>query len=489
MTGPALLDGPGFVLIGVYLAALLAIGVAGRLARRENTLRDFYLGGGRLGLLVLFFTLYATQYSGNTMIGFPAQAYRSGFVFLSSVTFMACVVGAYLIFAPRLHRLAKERQYVTPCDYLQDRFGHRALTLLCSGVFIVALANFVLSNLKAVGHLVEAATGGAVPFAAGVIGLALVMVIYQTLGGMRSVAWTDLLQGVLLLIGSIWIFFLLQQNLGGLAGIGEALKQERPEFWAPPDAGMKIAWLSTLLLIFFGVALYPQAIQRIYAAHDAKTLRRSLQLMVFMPLLTTFLVLHLGWMGAAIFPGLDREGSEEIAIQMLNHLGTDGAMSRLLLTFFIAAVMAAIMSTVDSAQLSISSMVTRDWIGCWKPGLSEARLTLTGKTASWIIMGLMVWGALALPATIWELVELKLELLCQIAPALFLGLFCKRIHSGYLLAGIGVGLTVSAVLLLGGGWTDGTIVPRPFGVHAGLWGLGANLLVVGAGHLLIGKRD
>ena len=79
----------GFAFILAYLAVLILIGWLGHRAKKEDSLSDFYLGGRGLGLLVLLLTLYATQYSGNTMMGFVGSAYRQGFQFLVSVTFVA----------------------------------------------------------------------------------------------------------------------------------------------------------------------------------------------------------------------------------------------------------------------------------------------------------------------------------------------------------------------------------------------------------------
>ena len=106
----ALLDTTGIVFVGVYLLSLLIIGVAGRLARKEDSLADFYLSGRGMGLFVLFLTLYATQYSGNTLIGMAGKSYRQGYVFIVSVTFMMSVIGAYMIYAPKLHRLSKKHK-------------------------------------------------------------------------------------------------------------------------------------------------------------------------------------------------------------------------------------------------------------------------------------------------------------------------------------------------------------------------------------------
>ncbi|HCR16564.1 MAG TPA: sodium:pantothenate symporter, partial [Candidatus Latescibacteria bacterium] len=112
MPDTSLLGIGGTFFLGVYLCVLILIGVAGRRARRENSMADFFLGGRKMGLLVLFLTLYATQYSGNTLIGYAGAAYRQGFRFLVSVTFMMSIIGGYLIFAPKLHRLSKKEGFI-----------------------------------------------------------------------------------------------------------------------------------------------------------------------------------------------------------------------------------------------------------------------------------------------------------------------------------------------------------------------------------------
>ena len=89
----------------------------------------------------------------------------------------------------------------------------------------MALANYILTNLKALGFIVVALTGGAIPFIYGVIALSLVMVIYETLGGMRSVAWTDALQGIILIVGIITIFISINVEYGGLDFIYDQLNR------------------------------------------------------------------------------------------------------------------------------------------------------------------------------------------------------------------------------------------------------------------------
>ena len=108
----SIISNAGLVFIGIYISALLLIGYLGKRASTENTLSDFYLAGRNMGVFVLLLTLYATQYSGNTLVGFAGKAYREGFTTLVSVTFMMSVIGAYLLFAPKLYRLSRKEKFL-----------------------------------------------------------------------------------------------------------------------------------------------------------------------------------------------------------------------------------------------------------------------------------------------------------------------------------------------------------------------------------------
>lgn len=482
MNSDPLLGTGGIIFVGLYLFSLIGIGMAGRMARKENTLSDFYLAGRGMGVFVLFLTLYATQYSGNTMIGFAGKAYRGGYQSLVMVIFMSSIIGAYFLFAPKLFRLSKKHGFITTGDFIHHRFKNTVLTIIIVIISIFALGNYILTNLKAIGYIVVAATGGRVGFAQGIILLSLIMVIYETLGGMRSVAWTDVIQGVLLLVGVILIFIVIQVEYGGMVTSAEIIKSQNPEFFNPPNWTEKRLWISTIGLAFFGISVYPHAIQRIYAAKDEHTLKRSLQIMVFMPLITTMFMMIVGWVGLAQFPNLDRQGSEQITILMLQDIGYRIPAMGMMIVLFLSAAIAAIMSTVDSALLAISAMVTKDLYGRLQPGKSQGELIRIGKIFSWLIMGLAVLLAIKLPQTIWRLMEIKLELLCQIAPAIFLGLHLKRLSSRAVLYGVIIGTIVAVIITL-----HPLLPTKPLGIHAGIWGLLINVVVLVVFQLRIHK--
>jgi len=474
----ALLDTTGIIFMSAYLVSLLLIGVAGRLARKEDSLADFYLSGRGMGLFVLFLTLYATQYSGNTLIGMAGKSYRQGYAFLVSVTFMMSVIGAYLIYAPKLHLLSKKNKFITIGDYIEHRYRSPVLTMFITIVCIVTVGSYILTNLKAIGYIVEATTGGRITFVQGIIALSLIMVIYETLGGMRSVAWTDAIQGILLIAGCLFIFCGIEYQYGGISAVAEKLVSSRSEMWHPPDLAQKRLWLSTIIIIFFGISIYPQAIQRIYAAKDARTLKRSFQIMIFMPIVTTFFLVVVGMVGMNRFPGLDKQGSEEITMLLLNDMAMHIPGIKFFIILFLSAAVAAIMSTVDSALLAISSLFTQDIYRRIRPTASQSNLTSTGKIFSWGIMACMAYFASNLPQTIWRLTEMKLEVLCQVAPAIFLGLHIKSLHGRSILTGLSIGICVTLFVMFSNN-IGIPITPKPWGIHAGVWGLAANFTTVG----------
>ena len=484
----ALLSTEGTLILCAYILTLIGIGWLGKKAQKEKSLADFYLAGRGMGFFVLFLTLYATQYSGNTLVGFAGRAYREGYQALVLITFLSAAVGAFAIYGPRLYRLSKKHSFITPSDYIEHRFEYKNLTYLSATLCVVALANYILTNLKAIGFIVVAVTGGAIPFIYGVIALSLVMVIYETLGGMRSVAWTDALQGIILIVGIITIFISINVEYGGLDFIYDQINRLDQDKLTAPTISEKLSWFSTVCLGFFGISLYPHAIQRIYSANKLSTLKRSLQIMAFMPLITVLFMIVVGLTALALVPGLDRQASEGATLIVLQDLAGRGAIGTGMMVLFLSATIAAIMSTVDSALLSMSSIITKDFYTRLSPGKTQEELTKVGKTISWAIMALAVYLAIVLPQTIWRLLEIKLELLIQISPAIFIGLYNNKVKGRSVFYGMLFGTAFSLIVMIAN--KQGLSIPaKPFGVHAGVWGLIINCAVIYCCEKVCGQKN
>lgn len=478
--GEGMVFGPGaLAAVALYLFSMIGVGWYARQKRQTDSMADFYLAGRSLGLAVLFLTLYATQYSGNTLFGYTGKTYRIGFEWTASVVFMFSVIVGYMLFAPRLVTLARKEGFITPGDYIRYRFSSPVLTLLSTILMIYALCNYALAQLKAMGAAVEGITDGAVPGAYGIVALAVIMVVYETLGGMRSVAWTDVIQGVVLLLGFGILAFLIPIKLGGgLENVVAKLSVMDPPKVEAPNLQGANKWISYVFLLGCGAAIYPQAIQRLYSSRSVKVLKRSLAIMAFMPLTTTLVALICGLTAAVVLPDLSKGESDQVLARLCALVMSESMLGYWLVVAVFAAALAALMSTADSALLSISSMLTKDiYQPYFRPAASEAELTKFGKISSWAIVVLLVVVAIGTEATLVRLLELKFEVLIQVVPCFFMGLYWKRLTAGIALTGMVCGLVVALGLTVAG-------KPLVWGFHAGVLGLFLNAAVCGIGTLL-----
>ncbi len=457
--------------VGAYLGLLLVLGYLAKRRRVSDSLDEFYLAGRNLGGFVLFLTLYATQYSGNSLLGYPGEAYRLGFAWLMSVGFMMAIVVVYLIFAPRLYQISRRYRYVTPGDYIKHRFGSPSLTLLSNFLFVAVIVNYLLAQLMAMGHVVAGLSANLMPYWMGVVILTLVIIIYETLGGMRAVAWTDCIQGVMLLVGLIGLLVAVVPGPQRLEITTQWLLEHQPQKAMVPTWEMCRTWMSTLLLIGFSASIYPQAIQRIYAARSVGALKRSLSLMAFMPLVTMSVVLLVGILAIPQFAELRGVEADQVMPLLLREWAQQSYWVYAMAVLVITGILAAIMSTADSALLTLSSILAKDVLGTTVlRNLDEVRLTQVGKLLSWVMMAAVALVALVPRITLWGLTELKMEILAQLSPLFLLGLTWRRFTAGPALLGIVVGTGLAMGLTLNG-------YGRVWGIHAGVLGAGVNYLL------------
>ena len=483
--------------VGLYLLVLVAVGYATRRRGTQAALGEFYLAGRSLGGFVLLLTLYATQYSGNTLLGYPGEAFRLGFAWVMSIGFMMAIIVVYLLFAPRLQRLARQHAFVTPGDWFTYRFDSAALTLFANVLLVTAISNYLLAQLMAMGHVTEGLSGGVVPYWVGVVLLTLVVIIYETIGGMRAVAWTDCVQGIMLIVGLVGLFVAVAPTPGHLADLTASIAADSPDKVAVPSWEISRNWFSTLILIGFSGAVYPHAIQRIYAARDTRSLKRAFSptswcfsrwsrpgssswsdtrslkrafsIMVFLPLVTTGVVFMVGILAIRELGGVG--DPDQVVPMLLTTWSSRSVLLYGLCVVVITAIVAAVMSTADSVLLSLSSILAKDVLGTTLlRGASDERLTRVGKRLSWGIVVVLVLIALNPRITLWGLTEIKMEILAQVAPLFVLGVTWRRLTTRAALAGMVAGTTSYVGLLLAG-------LPELWNLHAGVAALGVNVTV------------
>jgi Na+/proline symporter len=294
------------------------------------------------------------------------------------------------------------------------------------------------------------------------------MAVYISVGGWRGVVWTDAVQGVLLTAAMLAATVVTLQLAGGLDSVIATLDRIQPTLLAAPAGveNLTSRWLSLLIVSAIGFAMYPQAIQRIYAARSERALKKSFTAMLVVPFALGACTLLIGLSGAALHPGLEGVASDRVfALLLADALENHYA----LVVFVLCGLLAAIMSTSSSVVLTLSSIFTRDiYQSTLRPGAGSRELALAGRAFTSFILVLVVLASVNTTTTLWRLTEIKIELLMQLFPPLLLGLYWPRMNRRAAIAGLLAGTATVALLMLTGH-------ARWWLFQAGLYGFFVNL--------------
>ena len=372
-----------YATIAVYFAVLLLLGALA--SRRVKSLDDYYLGGKRLGYWVAAFSARATGESAWLILGLTGLGAAAGLSALWVVLGEMLGVGAawFLMAAP--FKSATDRAgAVTVPDYLVSRFGSvaapdrtRHLRLVAAVALTVFVTIYVSAQIDATGKAFESFldwnyyTGALIGFS--VVG------IYTFSGGFLAVAWSDLFQGILMLVGLVLLPLAAAAALetGALtAGLDPSLLNP----WGPGGFTLpNVLTIVSYAAIGIGFLGSPQVFVRLMAIRDQHQIRAGRWVAVAFTLATDTGAVLSGMMGRALLVGADGDfattlgaSGEQVLPALVAHLFPPAVAG-----LFVAAVLAAIMSTIDSLLVVASSAVTRD---IYQQTLHPERLgeTLTG---------------------------------------------------------------------------------------------------------------
>ena len=206
--------------------------------------------------------------------------------------------------------------------------------------------------------------------------------------------------------------------------------------------------------------------------------------MIFMPLITMPVVVLVGLVGVRRFTDLDGIAADQIMPMLLREWAQASTWTYMMAVLVVTGILAAIMSTADSVLLSLSSILSKDFLGkTLLAGAPEERLTRVGKRISWLVMGIFTLAAFAPRMTLWGLTELKMEILVQVSPVFVLGSIWNRLDARAALVGMLAGASVSGGLALAGIGSLGRIQGGVVG-----WALNVSLCV-GLSILRTGERN
>jgi len=257
------------VLLGVivYVAVQFALGLY--VSRHIANEADYLLAGRRLGLGLATFTVFATWFGAETVVGSAGNIYGTGLTADTAEPFgyALCLVLLGLFFAARLWR----NQYYTFGDFFARRYSEgvgRLFVLLVvpAGVFWAA------AQIRAFGQVVSVISETDVSIAISIA--AAVVIIYTAAGGLLATAVTDLLQGLALVLGLVVLYLAVVNHVGGLQAGLDLIPPQRLQFFSAPDmSGWQL--LETWAIPICGATLAAESIARILGARSASTARNS----------------------------------------------------------------------------------------------------------------------------------------------------------------------------------------------------------------------
>jgi solute:Na+ symporter, SSS family len=453
-----------------YLVVALIIGVLAGRGRDGGSLEEFAVAGGKLGLFVMWFLMGGAVFSAFSFLGAPGWAYSKGAPALYIITYTAFAILPWYIIGPKIGKIGKKYQLYTVSAFLKGRFNSPILAILVGLIALFASIQYLATQMTGMAHIFNIMTEGRIPFWLGALASYGIVVIYVATGGLRAAAWSDVFQGMLMIIIS-WVVGLaiVNQLHGGTTEMFTNIIKDQPEFLQIGKDGSAMgttAYSTTILVSVIGFLMWPHLFSKSYAS-NSKTMKKTV---LAYPIFALFLV-PLLLVGFAA-KGMIDSGQLENADQILPYLITTVMnLPGWVYGLVGAGALAAAMSTADAITHSASLEVTDGVIkNIWKD-LSDKKTLLLMR------IGVFVIGALAYYITVFGgqgLIALLLGAygsIVQFAPGVYSALFWRRATAEGVIAGLIVGTVVNYYFQLVASST-------PFDIHAGILGLIANIIVM-----------
>jgi len=344
------------VVVG-YFAVLLGIGFWA-MRRACGTSEDYFIASRTTPPLVLFLTMAATNFSAFTVFGFAGAGWESGYAYYPIMGFGTGFMALTFVLIGRpAWQLGKRYGLVTPPELVHHLTGSPILRFLFFLVMTVFTVPYLAMQPMAAGYALESLLG--IPYFAGAALITAVMLLYTFRAGFRGVTRTDVFQGAMMIMLLVVAVGIIAGRFGGLSSANRAVLTDFPDLFARPGLGGIYSpgmWFGYMLLWFLCDPMFPQLFQRFYAAKNPRGLTTTMSLY---PLLTGFLFLlpvTIGVLGRLSFPTLPDGAAADRILPLMLAEHAPAAIEALVLT----AALAALMSTLDSQLLTLSSMFSRD---------------------------------------------------------------------------------------------------------------------------------
>ncbi|WP_249871441.1 sodium/pantothenate symporter [Oceanobacillus saliphilus] len=371
----------------LFLIIIFAVGIwAGKYVKSTNSfLQEYFLGGRSLGGFVLAMTMVTTYGSASSFLSGPGTAYNQGLGWvLLSMSQLTTGYFVLMILGKKFAIVTRKYKAVTIVDFLKERYQSKWVVILSSASILLFLFSAMSAQWIGGSRLIQSLTGFSYMTALFIFSISVI--VYVVIGGFRAVAITDTLQGVVMFLGTLVLLIALIIAGGGVPSIIADLAEENPNLITPfgSNGDLTPAYVSSFwVLVGVGVVALPQIAVRAMSYKNSKSMHRGI---LISTIVVGFIMLNMHLIGVfarPVMPGV------EIGDTVMP-LVAQQVLPNWLAGIILAAPMAAIMTTVNSLLLLVSSTIVKDiYLNYIEPQARESRVK---GLSMWItgILGIIV---------------------------------------------------------------------------------------------------
>ncbi len=481
------------LILSVVLYMALTIGIGLYAARRVSGAKDFMVAGRSLPLYINLATVFATWYGAETVLSVSATFAKDGLTGVPADPFgaAACLILAGLIFAKVFYRM----DLLTIGDFYKKRYG-KSIEVLTSVAITLSYLGWTSAQLTALGLVIMVLSQGALSLTTSIMIGAAIVVFYTIWGGMWSVALTDMLQSVVILVGLALIAWLVGDMAGGVGKVIEAARADgKFSFWPTGGTGEWLMFAASFFTLALGSIPQQDVFQRVTSAKDEKTAVRGTVMGGVLYFFAAFIPMFIAYAAIVMDPKIVELFKAEDAREIQRIL-PDLILSKTPIwaqILFFGALLSAILSTASGALLAPTSLFTENVIRPLFGEMEDKRFLTFLRVVLIIFSFCALLFAINSKSTMYEMVQnaYKVTLVGAFVP-LVAGMFWKRATTqgamlsvvlglaSWLLAEAGIikvavaaedpanaaippqfiGLAVAAVAMI-----VGSLIPQKFGVR------------------------
>lgn len=432
-------------LVIAYLLVTIAIGLVA--AKRVKTSADFAIAGRHLPLAMIVTTTFATWFGAETVLGIPAKFVNSGLNGVVEDPFGAgsCLILVGLFFAGKLYRM----NLLTISDYYRERYG-RSVEVICSIIIMVSYLGWVSAQVTALGLVFNLLSGGVISMPWGMtIGVVSVLA-YTLFGGMWSVAITDFMQMIILVVGLAVLAVYAGDQAGGADKvIALAVSQDLFKFLPEPNMKDILFFLAAAITIMFGSIPQQDVFQRVMSANSLNAATKGPIIGGICYILFAFVPMFLVVSALIIMPEQAAQLIEEDPQKVLPTLVMT-QMPFVMQVLFFGALLSAIKSCASATLLAPSVTFTENIWRQFFPHQDDKQSLLAMRVTVLVFSALVLLYAIQMQgSSIYEMVSgaYQVTLVGAFIPLLF-GLYWAKATTQGAIFSIALGLSTWLLMLM-----------------------------------------